>query len=106
MLARMPQLADAWPSRAALNGLPSASRNDPLRSRPASPIGTGRSLGGGWPGTRRGATTARSLRGSAAMISASNPWRPSAQTTRRFAPLTTWNAVRISPDSPMTTPEP
>ena len=42
---RMPQLADGLPSRAALNELPSAIKNAPLRSLPASPIASGLSLG-------------------------------------------------------------
>ncbi len=49
MFDRMPQLAEGLPSRAALNELPSAIRNAPLRSRPASPIGSGLSRGGSAP---------------------------------------------------------
>ncbi len=49
MFDRMPQLADGLPSRAALNELPSAIRNAPLRSLPASPIARGLSLGNSAP---------------------------------------------------------
>ena len=94
----MPQLADGRPSRAALNGLPSATRNDPLRSLAASPSGDRLELrAAASPATSRGTITARSLRGSAAMISASNACRSAARTFSRLAPLTTWKAVRISP---------
>ena len=55
------------PSRAALNELPSAIRNAPLRSWPASPIARGLSRGGSAPSLSTGTMTARSLRGSAAM---------------------------------------
>ena len=40
------------------------------------------------------------------MISASNLWRSAARTISLAAPRTTWNAVRICPSSPTTTPEP
>ncbi len=49
MFERMPQLAEGLPSRAALNELPSAIRNVPLRSRPASPIARGLSRGASAP---------------------------------------------------------
>ncbi len=106
-LERIPQLAEGLPSSlAALNGLPRAIRKEPLRRRVASPMGIGLSRGGSAPRSWTGDRTARSLRGSAAMISASNDWPPTALTLSRAAPRTTWKAVRISPWSPITTPEP
>ena len=77
-----------------------------MRSFVPSPSVIGFKLGRGRPGMSRGAMTARSLRGSAARISASNTFPPKARTIKRLAPLTTWKVVRISPLSPTTTPEP
>ena len=102
----MPRLAEGLPSWAALKGLPIASKKAPFRNGPASPRAIGLSRGGGIPGPATGTITARSLRGSAAMISASNRCRSAARTLSLAAPRTTWNAVRICPSVPTTTPEP
>ncbi len=105
VLARMPMPADALPSRAVLKALPSAIRNEPGRSLVESPILIGVSFSGRSSTEARGAITARSLRGSAARISASNSRRPAEQTQICAAPRREWNVVRISFSPPITTPE-
>ena len=102
----MPQLAEGRPSRAALNGLPSATRNDPLRSLVASPSGQRLELRRRQPrdslGHDHGQVAAR-VGGDDLGV---ERLAVDGADVERCAPLTTWKAVRISPASPMTTPEP